>query len=245
VDDGGDCTPQPTTCTRYDRRGRCTDWQKTALDPAVAQARTCKYEGQARSGGIGPNQGCTSTALLPLTSTQAMVESAINGMQVGSWTNIGYTNIGEGTMWGWRILSPAEPFTDGHSYDHDGNSKYLVVMTDGANTYEPESNYNQSTYSAFGYVSKGRLGTYGSTPTSSDLRSQMDTKLLSACTNAKAAGITVFTVGFRLQDDAIALDLLTECASGSDKALQANDGEALIRAFEQIGREISQVRVAG
>jgi hypothetical protein len=41
------------------------------------------------------------------------------------------------------------------------------------------------------------------------------------------------------------LGLLTECASGSDRALQANDGEAVIRAFEQIGREISQVRGAG
>jgi hypothetical protein len=118
-------------------------------------------------------------------------------------------------------------------------------MTDGANTYETRTHHNQSTYSAFGFVSKGRLGTYGSTPAASALRSQMDAKLRSACANAKAAGITVFTVGFRLQDDAIALDLLRECASGRDRALQANDGEALVRAFEQIGRELSQVRVAG
>jgi Flp pilus assembly protein TadG len=246
VDDGGACTPQPMTCTKYSKKsGKCTSWEKTPLEPAVAQARTCKYEGQAQSGGLGPNQGCTTTALLPITSTRATVESAISGMQVGSWTNIGYTNIGEGTMWGWRLLSPEEPFTEGRSYDDEGNSKYLVVMTDGANTYDPESNYNLSSYAAFGYVSKGRLGTYGTTPTASALRSQMDTKLRSACASAKAAGITVFTVGFRLQDDATALGLLTECASGSDRALQANDGEALVRAFEQIGREISQVRVAG
>jgi Flp pilus assembly protein TadG len=245
VDDGGACTPQPRPCTRY-RNGRCTSWgNPTPLDPAVAQARTCKYEGQARSGGLGPNQSCTTTALLPLTSTRATVESAINGMQVGSWTNIGYTNIGEGTMWGWRLVSPEEPFTEGRAYDDAGNSKYLVVMTDGENTYTPRSHHNQSTYSAFGYVSKGRLGSYGSTPTASALRSQMDTKLRSACANAKAAGITVFTVGFRLDDDPTSLALLTECASGSDRALQANDGEALVRAFEQIGREISQVRVAG
>jgi hypothetical protein len=157
-------------------------------------------------------------------------------MQVGSWTNIGYTNIWEGTAWGWRLLSPAEPFTDGCSYHDEGNSKYLVVMTDGANTCEPESNR---------YVFKGRLGTYGSTPAESTLRSQMDAKLRSACANAKAAGITVFTIGFRLREDAIALDLLTECAPRSDRALQANYGESLIRAFEQIGRETSQARVAG
>jgi Flp pilus assembly protein TadG len=246
VDDGGACAPQPRPCTRYDSRGRCTRWgSPTPLSPAVAQARTCKYEGQARSGGLGPNQGCTTTALLPLTNARATVESAITGMQAGSWTNVGYTNVGEGTMWGWRLLSPTEPFMEGRSYDEEGNSKFLVVMTDGANTYEPRSHHNQSTYSAFGYVSKGRLGNYGSTPAPSALRSQMDAKLRSACANAKAAGITVFTVGFRLQDDAIALDLLTECASGADRALQANDGASLVRAFEQIGREISQVRIAG
>ena len=51
----------------------------------------------------------------------------------------GATGVGEGAMWGWRVLSPGAPFTDGRAYSTKNNTKVLVLMTDGQNTYYPNS----------------------------------------------------------------------------------------------------------
>ena len=41
-------------------------------------------------------------------------------------------------MWGWRVLSPTAPFTEGRAYTANDNKKILVLMTDGENTYYPQ-----------------------------------------------------------------------------------------------------------
>ncbi len=96
-------------------------------------------------------------------------------------------------------------------------------------------------YGAFDYASKGRLG---STYSQSAYLSQMNSRTLSACANAKTQGVTVYTIAFRLESDPATLSLLQSCASGGDKAYRASDGQALIQVFQIIGREISQLRVS-
>ena len=59
----------------------------------------------------------------------------------------GGTNIMEGVMWGWRVLSPEPPFTEGKAYDDPENDKFLIVMTDGENWHQSRSNHNKSTLS--------------------------------------------------------------------------------------------------
>ena len=66
-----------------------------------------------------------------------------------------------------------------------------------------------------------------------------------ACSAAKAQGVVIYTVAFRLETDPNTLAMLSSCASGTDRALRASNGAALIGAFEQIGRDISTLRVAG
>ena len=237
VDDGGACTPQPTTCTKTSRSGKCTQTSKTPLTPEVAQARTCKYMGQVPSGGTGPNAGCNTKPLLPLTQVKSDVDAKIDSLTAG-----GNTNIGEGLMWGWRILSPEEPFTDGRSYSTKNNNKVIILMTDGENTYSASSNHNKSTYGAYGYGVKNRLGP---TYTSTAFRSQMDTKLLAACDNAKAAGIKIYTVAFRLEADPVSQDLLRTCATSADKFYMASNGAVLIDTFQKIAKLLTQLRVAG
>jgi hypothetical protein len=153
----------------------------------------------------------------------------------------GGTNILEGLMWGWRVLSPGEPFTQGRSYGDPENSKYLILMTDGENWHQATSNHNKSSYHSFGYASRGRLGT---TYTTSALVSQMNAKTLAACQNAKDTGIKVYTVAFRLSEGPTRT-MLTQCASSAAEAYAASDGATLVRAFESIAREISQLRIAG
>ena len=55
-------------------------------------------------------------------------------------------------MWGWRVLSPEPPFTEGRDYTDPENTKYLVLMTDGENWHQAMSNHNKSSYHSFGYA---------------------------------------------------------------------------------------------
>jgi Flp pilus assembly protein TadG len=237
-DDGGACTPQPVVCVTYDRRGRCTKSQKTPLPADEAQSRICKYDGAVVPvGTAGPNYMCDSQAILPLSSSLGEIESALDAMIAK-----GSTNIAEGVMWGWRVLSPGAPFTEGRTYDTPKNDKIMVVMTDGANTYSAYSNHNKSWYAAHGYGASGRLGT---TYSSSAYVSRMNQKTTAACSNAKAAGIKIYTIAFRLESDPTTLALLQSCASDASMAFRAADGAALITVFEHIGGQISKLRVAG
>jgi hypothetical protein len=207
------------------------------LTPEEAQARTCKYEGATPSGGQGPNYLCDSAPVLPLTKDKSSVLALIQSMQAK-----GGTNILEGVMWGWRLLSPEPPFTEGRPWDDPDNDKFLIVMSDGENWHQSRSNHNKSSYHSFGYAANKRLG---ETYTSSALVAKMNAKTAAACQNAKAAGLKVYTVAFRLEAGSAARDLLANCATSANQAYAASDGQTLIQAFESIGREIARLRVAG
>ena len=152
----------------------------------------------------------------------------------------GRTNIHEGVMWGWRLLSPGEPFTQGRPYTETDNRKFMIVMTDGANTHRGRSSQNRSDYSAYGYSKHGRLRP--STSSTSRLVGAMNTKTLAGCTNAKGSNITVFTIAFNV-NDRNTVDMLRQCASGTSRAFTINNGEALIAVFEAIANEINRLRI--
>jgi Mg-chelatase subunit ChlD len=235
-DTGGGCSAPPQTCLRSNRRGRCTSWSTPALPAAQAQARTCKYDGAVIVSASGPNALCDAAPILPLTESKSAVHDAIGQMRAK-----GSTNMLEGLMWGWRVLSPEEPFTHGRPYSDRENTKYLILMTDGENNHQAMSNHNKSIYHAFGYASNGRLGTGSS---SAALSSQMNSKTRAACENAKAAGITIYTIAFRLEQDANTRALLASCASSAAEAYLASNGASLVQAFEAIAREIAKLRIA-
>jgi Mg-chelatase subunit ChlD len=235
-DTGGRCVAPTPTCVHMSRRGSCTSWSTPALPAAEAQARTCKYAGGAVAAAPGPNALCDSRAILPLTEHKSAVEAVLTQMRAK-----GSTNILDGLMWGWRMLSPEEPLTEGRPYSDPENNKYLILMTDGENNHQADANHNKSIYHAFGYASNGRLG---ATATSTALIGQMNNKTRTACENAKAAGITVYTIAFRLEDDANTRALLASCASSAAEAYAASNGATLVQAFEAIAREIAKSRFA-
>lgn len=217
----------------------------------VTGRNDCKYGTPANKatissitvGGIpgGPNFMCTTTAVTPLTTSQADIVSAINAQEA-----IGATNITAGLMWGWRLLSPGEPFTEGREYSDSENQKIIILMSDGANTYYPHSGSNQSItkswYGAWGYVAMGHLD--GSTSTSqSTLVGIMNQRTALACTNAKAAGIRIYTIAFDI-DDAATLSMMETCASEPTMAFQSNNEAELLAAFNAIGDDISLLRIA-
>ena len=205
------------------------------------QQRVCKYNGatpdQSLANGTrrGPNQLCDSNPIIPLTHSQTTLATALAGMPA-----YGGTNLHEAVMWGWRTLSPDPPFTEGRAYTDTQNRKIMVMMTDGANDAIGLPTMNGSFYSAYGFSAAGRLGTTSSNK--ADIVAKMNEKTLTACANAKAAGIQIYTVAFYVTD-ANARSILQQCASTPAMALVADSDQALTNAFDEIGNHISRLRL--
>lgn len=157
-------------------------------------------------------------------------------------------------MWGWRTLSPKSVFADGSADNKPDVVKIIILMSDGANSWNETSNFNQSLYSSYGYVvnadgsnatSRFRTGTSNPT-TASAARTAMDALTLEGCTNAKTAGTSIYTVGFSVPldpIDAAGLSLLKSCASTESQAFVARSGTELINAFKIIEKEIGKLRL--
>jgi len=203
-----------------------------------AQMNVAKYYPGVRvaNGTYGPNHNCPTPPITPLTGSKADLTAALNRMQAD-----GMTNIQSGVMWGWRVISPNEPFTDGVARDDKDWIKVIVLMTDGANTHRGLNNPNMSMYSAFGYARNGRLGT--PTNNTNTLVSRMNDRTLEACTNAKADGIMVYTVAFGISDSTTRA-LLRDCATKPEMAFTPDNGSDLIAAFNAIGTDLSSLRIA-
>jgi hypothetical protein len=238
-DFGGSCSGDNSNWTCAN--GSCS----AGANEDVAYQRTCKYDNATPAnitvGGIpgGPNFMCTTTSLMPLTANQGDVTTAISNMIAQ-----GATNLQAGLMWGWRALSPGEPLTQGRAYTANDNQKILILMTDGENTYYPNSKMLKSWYGAWGFISKGHLGT-----TSTDQsyeESKMDERTALACENVKAEDITVYTVAFTGSGGIpqATQDMLQACATDSSKYFLAADQTALLSAFQAIGDQITLLRIS-
>ena len=114
-------------------------------------------------------------------------------------------------------------------------------MTDGLNSLLSAANFNYSHYSAAGYVSKGRYGA----PTSSEATTtaRLDARTAIACTNAKAKGITIYTIAFGAGAAGSAAMLRT-CASSPTLYYAPQNATDLLSVFRQIAQSISSLRIA-
>ncbi|WP_181704722.1 TadE/TadG family type IV pilus assembly protein [Chthonobacter rhizosphaerae] len=219
----------------------CTTLSGSAGDQ-TRQRNGCKYNGTTPKTALvagtryGPNMMCDSAAIQPLTSDTAVIDAAIGGM-----TAYGGTNITEGLAWGWRAISPGEPFTEGKLYDAKGVRKVIVLMTDGENTLNAQTNINRSTYSAYGYVAEGRLGI--TTGTTSVIQDKMDARLATLCGGVKAAGIEVYTITYDVSDTATRT-LMGACASSTGHAYFPSASDSLTAVFEAIGKSVGKIRLS-
>jgi von Willebrand factor type A domain len=157
-------------------------------------------------------------ALTELTGTKSTLDSQIDAMVA-----TGETYIPAGVLWGWNMLDSQEPVMGAKTAAQMATLKgvkAMVLMTDGDNTLS-------ATYP---------------THNGSDAAAA-DAKTAQLCTNMKADGISIFTVGFKVHKPS-SLAMLSACASNSSQALTADDNVALTAAFDQIGASLAQIRVA-
>jgi Flp pilus assembly protein TadG len=126
----------------------------------------------------------------------------------------GNTNQAIGLQWGYQSLTSA-PFTIPAM---DPNYKYqqiIILLTDGLNTQDRW--YNS--------------------------QSSIDDRQKLTCANVKAAGITLYTVQVNTDGDPTS-QLLKDCASSPDKFFLLTSSTQIVSTFNQIGTNLSNLRVA-
>jgi hypothetical protein len=248
--DSGTTTYTVTGNTRtYNRVRTCNfSYAPTGLSARELQERMCKYTGatlSATSNQQGPNTDCPYVPITPLTNSVINLQKTLSNMVAS-----GGTNIHEGTAWGWRVLSPTAPFTEGAPYNtplKNDTAKFMIIMTDGENTTYPASNMNgASIYSAYAYPYNNkpegyRLGNPGTSQ--ANLEKEIDNRLLETCTGAKRKGkdIVIYTIG--LSSPESVKDLLRACASSPDKAKFPENASDLNEVFAGIAEELNQLRI--
>jgi Flp pilus assembly protein TadG len=194
-----------------------------------------KYDRGRPSGG-GPNDGCTTDPITPMTTSESTVDSAIRAMDAS-----GATNIPNGIGWGVRVLSPGVPFTEGTAFGDNDVVKALVILTDGENWYNGRSHSYNSDYSAYGFSEFGRLGTTSSS--SSRLRQELNNRTVAACDYAKSLGVRVYTITFQVSSSTTR-SLMEDCASNPSLYFDSPSGAALRDAFEMIAGDLTNLRLS-
>lgn len=202
------------------------------LDPDRAWANVST----SYSGGKGPNRDCVTQPIRPLGNDYSAIKRMVNDLQAN-----GTTNITEGVMWGWRALSPEEPFTQGAARDTPGIEKILIVLTDGANVFGNRNVSLGSSYGSNGYLVDGRLGvTSGSANTTNAL---MNERTVTACGNVKKDRITVYTI--RLEEPDVKTGMmLKDCATDEGHFFDAPSRQHLDDVFKTIGERIVRLRLS-
>lgn len=206
----------------------------------------------------GPNRGCP-TPIVPLTDNDSTVLTAIANMR--HW-NGGGTNQAEGLAWGWRVLSPTPPFTEGAPYGDDVR-KVIVLMSDGENTNVGTDAVMATDYSAYNHMGFWRDHASGDVITqllfgilhgvlppnwrrnitsSNSYVTYVNSRQAQLCTNIKNADIEIYTVIFR-ETDTATVNMMRACASSPQHFYRADNATQLSAAFDAIGTGIGSLRI--
>ncbi len=278
LDDGGDVSSAGNnwiTSSTYDttnplQLSGSPTWTANTATHVVRSLSVYKYRSGVPTSitstvtGAGPNRGCPLQPIVPLTTNESTVATAISNMVAA-----GYTNQNPGLAWAWRVISPGEPFTQGRPYNdpNDPVRKVIVLFTDGDNTVEGSNNsallsqYNGHNYRGLWNTYQtaqvptvsGASVTWGaaldpsfrrSITSSSSMVDYFNTRQGELCDAVKATGIEIYTIGFRITAGGTADTLLQDCATQDGAHFYHADTQAeLLEAFDAIGSGIGALRL--
>jgi von Willebrand factor type A domain len=137
--------------------------------------------------------------------------TALNA-KIDAMTPVGNTNQAIGLVWGWQSLSQGAPL---NAPALDSNYQYkqiIILLSDGLNTQDRW------------YTSASAI----------DNRQQL------ACTNAKNAGITIYTVLVMSGNSTV----LQNCATDANKYFALTDANSIITTFDTIGTSLSKLHLS-
>ena len=169
------------------------------------------------------NETC-GTEIQTLTTNLIDVKSKISSL-----TTKGNTYIPSGVVWGWRSLESEEPLNTKVTFGggipaHTPATKVMLIMTDGANT-----------------LSQGGDDYFKH---DEDDAAEANARTSALCEGAKADGIQIFTIGFRLSDaDSATISMLENCATTKSGFFRAGDAQGLKKAFQDIAGQFAFTRL--
>lgn len=207
--------------------------ERTAM-PFTDAAPSTAYLGRNYAASGNP---CSLQSVTPLTDDGGLLETRINALAAG-----GSTGGHLGVAWTWYMLSPnfgdIWPSADNRpgSYGDPQVAKMAIIMTDGE--------YN-SVY-CDGVISQDSTSGSGNASDHINCNAPNGNPYYQAnqyCASMKAAGITVYTVGFQIIDSAAARNFMSSCATSSEHAYLAENGAALRQAFIDIAESIQTLRL--
>ena len=185
-----------------------------------------------------------SAPIVPMTSNKDALKTVIDGFKADGMT-AGHL----GTAWAWYLLSPnwASVFPAGSKpaaysmlaqVGEKGQpllKKVAVLMTDG----EYNQQYCNSTTpnTAGATIPDSDTGNSGANCKSPNGTSTNQARAM--CTAMKAAGITVYTVGFAIGSSGSAFTTMQGCASEPHMFYNASTGDELRNAFRHIATSIA------
>ncbi len=183
----------------------------------------------------GPNFNCWSQPLTPLTNVKTTLDTAIAAMSAA-----GSTVIPAGLAWGWRVISPTIPFTEGVAYDDEDTIKAIVLLTDGRNDVGGGlGNHNRSYYNAYGFAQTGHLGAADG----SQAGQVLNAKTAALCTAIKGTDTQLYTITFQLADGPIK-DLMRDCATKPAMYYDSPSNSELQSVFEDIAKGLNKLRLS-
>ena len=169
--------------------------------------------GQAQAK-VHASDGCAAYApnhltVTPLTTDFTALKTQLEDMRPYAWTHIAL-----GAEFGFHVLSPDAPFTEGASYGDKNTQKVMVLLTDGEQT---EPGFGPGVRN----VNQGQKN------------------LSSICENAKARNITIMTIAYNI-DDTETVNRLRNCTTDPDKNFFDIGSENNVSAaFDEIRKQIT------
>jgi hypothetical protein len=177
---------------------------------------------------LGPNGFCPNAPIQPLTNVKSTITTAIGTMNAS-----GQTAVPEGLAWGWRVISPTEPFVEGVPYTQDDTIKAIILMTDGQNEV-----YN---FSAYGYPAD-HLG-WNTTTALNEKLSRICSSIKSIQNANNEAAIRIYTIAFGNPPENI-VTLMRQCATEPGNFFNSPTNDDLKNAFESIAIGLNELRVS-
>jgi Flp pilus assembly protein TadG len=223
-------------------------WTKTGNEP------------DAGNNSVGPNLDCPSLAIVPETASKAAVAAVLNKMVP---VYRGGTIISLGLQAGWWTISPNWQGLWGSptmplAYNTPYMKKAIVLMTDGNNEWYDWADgvpgqrpptappAGVPAWTADGdadFTAYGRLLTNTRSVSPANITTTLNTWMSQMCTTIKANGITIYTILFNNSNSATQT-LFQNCASTPADYFLSPTTATLQTAFQQIGRDLSTLRLS-
>jgi len=201
-------------------------------------------EGYNVSPVMGRNDAfCPNDEIIPLTDSKSSLLRLFSGLrtQPMQYTEFGEPFIGTytptGVNWAMAVLSPHAPYEEALEdavFAQKKGKRYIVLMTDGANTARP---LNATSEAVMVLANNKR------TPAeNAAIQKAADDNTLKLCDQAKAKDITIYTVSFGADLNPQAERMLKKCATTPEgHYFRAAEGKDLQSAFAAIAQGILRV----